>query len=236
MCHRVSRVKLKFKVIEAAKAIEIHRRLSGSDKDSFTKLTPATFGRGLGLARVLTPVRPDDAALLPESFKSANAVHGGEEGGYYLFLPSLSSLPSTVLPVQNASRVSFHGIVKTLSLSLSIERARPRLRLEGGSMKNDDAALVKEMKSGLVPREKERGGKAEGWKTERSTEGVYCLRSRSVEQKGIRPNSMWQRNNSRPALRNDPCSLLPSLLEPPSFHSFSRPLLTLNLFFLYTRL
>lgn len=81
MCHRVSRVKLKFKVIEAAKAIEIHRRLSGSDKDSFTKLTPATFGRGLGIARVLTPVRPDDAALLPESFKSANAVHGGEEGG-----------------------------------------------------------------------------------------------------------------------------------------------------------
>lgn len=158
MCHRVSRLKLKFKVIEAAKAIEIHRRLSGSDKDSFTKLTPATFGRGLGLARVLTPVRPDDAALLPESFKSANAVHGGEEGGYYLFLPSLSSLPSTVLPVQNASRVSFHGIVKTLSLFLSIERARPRLRSEGGSMKNDDAALVKEMKSGLVPREREREG------------------------------------------------------------------------------
>lgn len=79
-------------------------------------------------------------------------------------------------------------------------------------MKNDDAALVKEMKSG---RERERERKAEGWKTERSTEGVYCLRSRSVEQKGIRSNSTWQRNNSRPALRNDPFPL--RLLHPPSF-------------------
>ena len=81
-----------------------------------------------------------------------------------------------MLPVQNASRVSFHGIVKTLSLSLSIERARPRLRLEGGSMKNDDAALVKEMKSGLVPREREReGGEGRGLENRTIDRGSVLL-------------------------------------------------------------
>lgn len=77
--NHVSRVKLKSTIIEAIKGIKIHRRLSGSIKTCFTKLRNGKFSsrvRRNRLARV-QPVNSDDAALLPESFKSANAV--GEE-------------------------------------------------------------------------------------------------------------------------------------------------------------
>ena len=75
------------------------------------------------------------------------------------------------------SRVKCVGIVKTPSLPRFAEGETEQ---QPGSMKNDDAALVKEMKSGLAAREE-----AEGWKTERSTgnEAVYCLRSRSRTKK-----------------------------------------------------
>lgn len=78
--------------------------------------------------------------------------------------------------VAGAKCVEGNGIVKTLSLSLSIERARPRLRLEGGSMKNDDAALVKEMKSGLVPREREGGRPRVGKPNDQPRECIAYVR------------------------------------------------------------
>ena len=65
------------------------------------------------------------------------------------------------------------SIVKTLS---PVQEGRDRAAT--GSMKNDDAALVKEMKSGLVAREK-----AEGWKTIDGDKRVYCLRTRSRTKK-----------------------------------------------------
>lgn len=61
------------------------------------------------------------------------------------------------------------------SLSLVPRRARPSSNR--GSMKNDDAALVKEMKSG------QRGSRGLENGTIDGDEAVYCLRSRSRTKK-----------------------------------------------------
>lgn len=72
--------------------------------------------------------------------------------------------------------------METLSLPPSFRGGRETEHNKPGSMKNDDAALVKEMKSGLAGREREA---EEGWKTERSTgtrRGVAAY-VRGVEQR-----------------------------------------------------
>lgn len=65
--------------------------------------------------------------------------------------------------------------MKTLS---PVQEGRDRAAT--GSMKNDDAALVKEMKSGLVA-----GEKAEGWKTIDGDKRVYCLRTSRTKKRGL---------------------------------------------------